>query len=96
MITSIFLGMFIVAIIMFILAYYEDSMLFTSVSLLFWFALFAASMGLQIPYVYSGTEYTRTMQDMTVNIVILGMLIITIIMLISQIFSHSLNKRYRL
>ena len=91
MLVSIFIGMFIVAVLFFILAYFEESVLLSAVSLLFWIVLFASSIGLSVPYVSSGVEYTMTLQEYGVNAVLLGMIFITIVMMISQILDY---KKY--
>ena len=99
MIVDLFILIAIAAVVIMILAYLEDSMLLTVISMLLWIFLFANSMYIEIPYqaVVNNTINTgsQSFTETPLSIVVFGMLIINILMFLSQISSHSINKRFK-
>ena len=85
MLESIFILLFIIAVVLMIIAIFEKSVVFSMLSLIIFLVLMAGSLDIQIPYnVYNETanfttEAFHRVQDFGVNALIFAFIIIDLI-----------------
>lgn len=58
MLEGIFIAIFVVALILQIMAVYEESVIFSILSIMFWFTLMANALYIEVPYAVGGVNAT--------------------------------------
>ena len=105
MIVDVFIMVAIMAFILMIIAYVEESVAWTSLSILFWIFLLALSMNIEIPY-QAATEFpagsgimnvttgTQMFYEPAFTVIIFGILIFNIVLLIKEIVAIAPSWRF--
>lgn len=105
MIVDVVILIGVIAAVLLILAFLEESIALDSISMLFWIFLLGLSMNIEIPY-QAATEYpfgsgimnvttgSQVFYEPALSGVIFGILIFNIILLIKDIFIANQSRRF--